>query len=83
MWLGIEVWLSHTPGAQSGEQSKWLVATTHISEKSLQSLAYVFLFLLLSLFAAAGFGVAGVAVSAVWAVLDEATKPLVSGWQFS
>ena len=75
----VEVVLSHTPGEKSGEESAWLARTTGIKEATLRRFAHVFLFTVLSLLGAAGFGRYGIGFAAVWAVIDEVTKPLVPG----
>ena len=75
----VEVLLSHTPGPASGAQSQSLSRLTHLPEPLLRRAAHVFLFLVLALLAALGFGRWGVGFCAVWSVVDEATKPLVPG----
>lgn len=79
----VECVLSHTPGDRSGEESAWLARTTGIKEGLLRGGAHVFLFSILSVFAALGFGWIGIGVATVWTVIDEATKPLIPGRHFS
>lgn len=79
----IEVVLSHTPGERSGHQSEVLSRWTHLPEGTLRRAAHIILFFFLSLFAGLGFGIWGVGAVALWAVVDEATKPLIPGRHFS
>ena len=79
----VECVLSHQGGEKSGEESAWLARTTGIKEGLLRGGAHVFLFSLLSVFSALGFGWIGIGVATVWTVIDEATKPLIPGRHFS
>lgn len=83
VWLGIEVWLSHTSGPRSGYQSETLAKLSGVDEVLLRRSAHVFLFLVLGALAGAGFGWIGIGSAAVWAVVDELTKPLIPGRHFS
>lgn len=75
--------LSHAPGDRSGEESRWLAKTTGVDEGVLRRAAHVFLFAVLGLFAGEGWGWIGVAVAAVWGLIDEATKVWIPGRHFS
>ena len=75
----IEVCLSHTPGEASGNQSKWLSSMTGVKEGLLRRLAHVVLFALLSFTAGSAWSWYGFAFTAAWAVLDEASKPIIPG----
>jgi len=79
----VECVLSHTPGDRSGRQSETLAKLSGVDEGLLRRLAHVFLFLVLGVLTGAGFGWIGIGAAAVWAVVDEATKPLVPGRHFS
>lgn len=79
VWLIIEVVLSHTPGDRSGHQSEALASWTHLPERTLRRAAHVALFALLGLFAGMGFEIWGVGAVALWAVVDEVTKPFIPG----
>ncbi len=78
----IEVWLSHTPGRTSGNQSKWLSSMTGIKESLLRRAAHVVLFILLAWSAAAGFSWPGVIGTMIWGVLDEVSKIPIPGRHF-
>lgn len=82
-WLLIECWLSHASGDRSGEESRWLAKTTGVDEGVLRRAAHVFLFLVLGLLAAEGWGWIGVAIAVVWGLVDEATKVWIPGRHFS
>ena len=79
----VECVLSHTPGDRSGRQSETLAKLSGVDEGLLRRLAHVFQFLVLGVLTGAGFGWIGIGTAAVWAVVDEATKPLVPGRHFS
>ena len=79
----VEVCLSHATGTVSGNQSKWLSSMTGVKEGLLRRLAHVILFALLSFTAGAGFSWHGIVGAAVWAILDEVTKPIIPGRHFS
>lgn len=79
----VECVLSHTPGDRSGRQSETLAKLSGVDEGLLRRFAHVFLFLVLGVLAGAGFGWIGIGAAAVWAVVDELTKPLVPGRHFS
>ena len=83
VWIVFMTALSHTPGEKSGAESRWLARTTGVDEAVLRRAAHVFLFLVLGLFAAEGWGWTGVAVAAVWGLVDEATKVWIPGRHFS
>ncbi len=72
--LIIETILSHTPGERSSEESGWLSRTTGVDEAFLRGSAHVGLFFTLALFAGFGFGWTGIGCTALWSILDEATK---------
>lgn len=78
-WLIIEAVLSHTPGPTSSVESKTLSRWTGINEGWLRRAAHVFLFLVLGLLSALGFGVYGIVGAGVWSFADEATKPFIPG----
>lgn len=78
-WLVFMTVLSHTPGPTSGAESRWLAKTTGIREGMLRRAAHVFLFAVLGLLAGLGFGWTGVAVAAVWGLIDESTKVWIPG----
>ena len=78
----IEVCLSHTSGETSGNQSKWLSSMTGVKEGLLRRLAHVVLFAALAVTAGLGFGTWGIVGVAVWALLDEVTKPIIPGRHF-
>lgn len=79
----VECVLSHTPGDRSGRQSETLAKLSGVDEVLLRRSAHVFLFLVLGALAGAGFGWIGIGSAAVWAVVDELTKPLIPGRHFS
>jgi len=79
----VECVLSHTPGDRSGRQSETLAKLSGVDEGLLRRLAHVFLFLVLGVLTGAGFGWIGIGAAAVWAVVDELTKPLIPGRHFS
>lgn len=79
----VECVLSHTPGDRSGRQSETLAKLSGVDEGLLRRLAHVFLFLVLGVLAGAGFGWIGIGAAAVWAVVDELTKPFIPGRHFS
>ena len=61
--FAVEVYLSHQNGKDSGAVSSNLSIRIHISEKMLRTGAHI--------------GFFAVMIVAVWAVLDEVTKPLL------
>lgn len=79
----VEVVLSHQGGEKSGEESAWLARTTGIKEGLLRGGAHVFLFSLLSVFSALGFGPWAFVFCFVWSVADEWTKRRIRGRHFS
>ena len=79
----VECVLSHQGGEKSGEESRWLARTTGIKEGLLRGGAHVFLFSLLSVFSALGFGPWAFVFCVVWSVADEWTKGWIRGRHFS
>ena len=75
--LLAEIFLSHQSGSSSGMESRWLADRTGIRESFLRSAAHVLIFAVLAALGTIGFGWIGLIVIAVWAVLDEVTKPLL------
>ena len=75
----VECVLSHQGGEKSGEESAWLARTTGIKEGVLRGGAHVFLFSLLSVFSALGFGPWAFVFCVVWSVADELTKRGIEG----
>jgi len=75
----VECVLSHTPGPTSSVESKTLSRLTGINEAALRRFAHVFLFSLLSVFSALGFGPWAFVFCAVWSVADEWTKRWIRG----
>ena len=71
-----EVYLSHQNGKDSGAASKALSTRIHISEKMLRTGAHIISFAAMTVLACLVCRVMIVAV-AVWAVMDEVTKPLL------
>lgn len=79
----VECVLSHQGGEKSGKESRWLARTTGIKEGLLRGGAHVFLFSLLSVFSALGFGPWAFVFCVVWGVADEWTKGWIRGRHFS
>lgn len=73
----VEAFLSHQSGRTSGKESRWLSEKTGVNESFIRSAAHVLLFAVLAGIAWLAFGTAGIIVAAVWAIADEATKPLL------
>lgn len=73
----VEVFLSHQGGRESGMESRWLSERTGIVEGFLRLSAHVLLFAALAGFSTGAFGTAGLIATAVWAVMDEVTKPML------
>ena len=71
-----EFYLSHQNGNDSGAASKALSTRIHISEKMLRTDAHIGFFAVMTVLASLVCRVMIVAV-AVWAVMDEVTKPLL------
>ena len=72
-----EAFLSHQGGKESGMESRWLSEWIGIKEGILRSYAHALLFAVLTVFSIAAFGTIGLIATAVWAVVDEMTKPLL------
>lgn len=75
----VECVLSHQGGEKSGAESKTLSRLTGINEAALRRFAHVFLFSLLSVFSALGFGPWAFVFCFVWSVADEWTKRRIRG----
>ena len=73
----LEAFLSHQGGKQSGEESRWLSKVSGINEGFLRKSAHVLSFLIITVLAVSGFGTAGLIAAAIWALVDELTKPLL------
>ena len=73
--FAVEVYLSHQNGKDSGTASKALSSRMHISDKILRTGAHIISFAVMTVLAYLVCRVMIVAV-AVWAVMDEVTKPL-------
>ncbi len=69
-----EVYLSHQNGKDSGAANKNLSSRIHLSEKMLRTGAHIGFFAVMTVLACWG---SRVMIVAVWAVLDEVTKPLL------
>ncbi len=74
--FAVEVYLSHQNGKDSGAASKALSTRIHISEKMLRTGAHIISFAVMTVLACLVCRVMIVAV-AVWAVMDEMTKPML------
>ncbi len=72
--FAVEVYLSHQNGKDSGAVSSNLSIRIHISEKMLRTGAHIGFFAVMTVLACWG---SRVMIVAVWAVLDEVTKPLL------
>ena len=78
-WLILITILSHTPGDKSSEESRWLSKLILVDEGLLRKSAHVVCFTVLMAFSLCGWGKwAGICVLA-WSVIDEYSKPLVTG----
>lgn len=75
----VECVLSHTPGDRSGRQSETLAKLSGVDEGLLRRFAHVFLFFLLGLLTAFGFGWWAFVFCVVWSVADEWTKRWIRG----
>ena len=85
LWL-IEVFLSHQNGYKSGEESQALAKILHISSKTIRLAAHIFLFamvMFLGLMAFPEHKIYIIAAVLLWAILDEATKPLLHNYRHS
>lgn len=74
--FAVEVYLSHQNGKDSGAASKSLSTHLHLSEKILRTGAHIISFAVMTVLACWVCWVMIVAV-AVWAVMDEVTKPML------
>lgn len=74
--FAVEVYLSHQNDKDSGTASKALSSCMHISEKILRTGAHIISFAVMTVLACWVCWVMIVAV-AVWAVMDEVTKPML------
>lgn len=74
--FAVEVYLSHQNGKDSGAVSSNLSIRIHISEKMLRTGAHIGFFAVMTVLASLVCRVMIVAV-AVWAIMDEVTKPLL------
>ncbi len=69
----IEVYLSHQNGRNSGAESRKIAMSFHINEHLIRTSAHIGFFALLTLFLSKWLCVAAI----LWAIIDEATKPLL------
>ena len=83
LWFILEAWLSHTPGERSGKESRSLSAVLHVDERLLRKTAHVVMFTVLAILVSLSFPKWCLWLVVGWALVDEATKPLVPGRHFS
>lgn len=87
IWFLFMTILSHMPGTRSAAESQTLARWTGVQERSLRKAAHIFCFFVLSVLVVLAFPGNDLWLRAValacWAVVDEATKPLIPGRHFS